>query len=96
MQARPLAQQFGDGPRVGKLVGRGPRPVVGRHVADAVARCLDGMHLDFGQRRQDVGSVLKLDPVELHVLPGGEMAVARSQRSAMSASRRIWRDDRVP
>src|SRR5262249_38485688 len=47
MKARPLANQFGDRTRIGKLIGRRTRPVVGRDIADAVARGLDGMHLDF-------------------------------------------------
>ena len=34
------------------------------------------MHVDFGQRRQGVGRVLELDPVELQVLARREMAVA--------------------
>ena len=34
------------------------------------------MHLDLGQRVEDVGHVAQLRPVELDVLPGGEMAVA--------------------
>ena len=76
MQARPLAQQLGDRPRIGQLVGRRTRPVIGRHIADAVAGGLDGMHLDLGQRGEDVGRVFELDPVELDVLAGGEMAVA--------------------
>ena len=34
------------------------------------------MHVDFGQRRQRVGRVLELDPVELQVLARREVAVA--------------------
>ena len=34
------------------------------------------MHLDLGERRQHLGDVDELDPVELQILPRGEMAVA--------------------
>ena len=39
------------------------------------------MHLDLGQRGQDVGRVLELDPVELQVLARGEVAVAAVVRA---------------
>ena len=76
MQGRPLPQQLGPGPRVGDLVGGDAGIVVAGDVADAVARGLDGVHLDLGQLAQDVGHVLQLGPVELQVLPRGEVAVA--------------------
>ena len=76
MQGRPLPQQLGDGPRIGDLVGGSTGPMIGGDIADAVAGSLDGMHLDFGQGCENVGGVLELDPVELDVLAGGEMAVA--------------------
>ena len=34
------------------------------------------MHLDGGKVGENVGGVLKLDPVVLDVLPRGEMAIA--------------------
>ena len=76
MQARPLPHKFPDGAGIRQLIGRRPRPLIGRHIADAVARCLDGMHLDTGKGVEDVGRVLEFDPVELDVLPCGEVAVA--------------------
>ena len=57
MEARPLAQDFRDRPRIDDLVGRGAGELVGRDVADAVARGLDRVHLDrceVGEDRRDV------------------------------------------
>ena len=34
------------------------------------------MHVDLGERRQGVRRILQLDPVQLQVLTGGEVAVA--------------------
>ena len=34
------------------------------------------MHLDIGQKAEDLRNVLQLRPVELEVLPRGEMAIA--------------------
>jgi hypothetical protein len=73
MQRRPLAQDFGVGPRIDGLVGGGAREMVGGDVADAIARGLDRVHLDFGEFRQKIGHARELDPVELQILAGGEM-----------------------
>ena len=51
VERRPLAEDLGIGPRVGDLVGGGAGELVGGDVADAVARGLDGVHLD----RREVG-----------------------------------------
>ena len=50
----PLAQQFGHRARVRDLVGGGAREVVGGHVADRVARGLDRVQPDIGQRGRGV------------------------------------------
>ncbi len=76
MQRRPLPQDLGIGARVGDLVGGRAGEMVGRDVADAVARGLDGVHLDGGELGQDVGAVLQRRPVVLDVLARGEMPVA--------------------
>jgi hypothetical protein len=76
MQRGPLAQDFGDRPRIDDLVGGGAGELVGGDVADAIARGLDGVHLDAGEVVEDVGHVAQLGPVELDVLARGEMAVA--------------------
>jgi hypothetical protein len=73
---RPLPDQLGGGPRVLDLVGGGAREMVGGHVADAVAGGLDRVHLDLRQRLEHVRHVAQARPVELHVLPRREMAVA--------------------
>ena len=49
---------------------------VGRDVADAIARGLDGVHFHRRQFGQDVGGVLQLRPVQLHVLARREVTVA--------------------
>jgi hypothetical protein len=46
-------------PRIGDLVGGGAGELVRRDVADAVARGLDGVHLDLGEVGQDVRHVLQ-------------------------------------
>ena len=46
MQRRPLPEDLGIGPRIDDLVGGGAGEMVGGDVADAVARGLDGVHLD--------------------------------------------------
>ena len=75
METRPLAQQFGIGPRIDDLVCGGTCEVVRTDVADAIAAGLDGVHLDLGKIGQDIGRVFQLDPVVLDVLPRGEVAV---------------------
>ena len=76
MQARPLAQQFRIGARIDRFVGGGTGKMVCRDVANAVARRLDRMHLDFGEFGQDVRDVGQPHPVELQILARGEMAAA--------------------
>src|SRR4029078_119570 len=44
-------------------------------VAYAIAAGLDAVHLDLGERRQYLGDVDELHPVELQILPRGDMAV---------------------
>ena len=76
MVGRPLPQQLRRRPRILDLVGRGAGEMVRGDVADAVAAGLDRVHLDVGQRVEDVRHVAQLRPVELDVLPRGEVAVA--------------------
>ena len=72
----PLADQFGIGARIGDLVGCGAGEMVRSHVADRVARGLDGVQPDLGQRIQHVRHIGQARPVILDVLAGGEMAIA--------------------
>ncbi len=76
MQRGPLTDEFAVGPRVGQLIGGDACQMIRGDVADAVAAGLDCMHLHLSQLRQDVRHLLELRPVELDVLPGGEMPVA--------------------
>ena len=69
MESAPLPQQLGIGARIDRFVGRDPREMVGRDVADAVARCLDRMHFNIGKRVENIRHVLQFWPVELNILP---------------------------
>ena len=73
---RPLADQFGSDPGVFDLAGCGAGEMVGGHVADAVARGLDRVHVHVGQGIEHVRHIRELGPVELNILAGGEMAIA--------------------
>jgi hypothetical protein len=75
MQRQVLPQDLGPDPRVLDLVGRDAGPLVGRDVAHAIAA---GLHAVQPRAREIVHGIRQLgelDPVELDVLPGGEMAV---------------------
>ena len=74
MEGRPLADDLAPGARIHHLVLRRPGKMIRGRIADAVARGLDGVHLDFGELRQHVGNVLQRDPVELDVLARREVA----------------------
>jgi hypothetical protein len=76
VQGRPLPDELAPDQRVDDLVLRHTRKMVRRGIADAVTRGLDGVHLDLGEFGKDVGYPLECGPVELDVLPRGEMAVA--------------------
>ena len=76
VQRRPLADELAVRPGVDDLVAGDTGEVVGGDVADAVARGLDGVHPDCRQLGQDVGNALERGPVELQVLPCGDVAVA--------------------
>ncbi len=73
---RPLAQDFGQRARVEVLVGSDPGEGLGGDIAHAVAGGLDGVHVVLGQPVEDVRHALQFDPVELDVLPRGEVPVA--------------------
>ena len=72
----PLTQQFSHGARIDQFVRRGAGEMVGGHVADGVARRLDGVQANFTQCVQHIGDIGQLGPVVLDVLTGGEVAVA--------------------
>jgi hypothetical protein len=76
MEGRPLPDDFAVDAGIFDLIAGHAGKVIGGDVADAVAGGLDGVHLHARQLGQDVGRVLQPDPVELQVLPRGEVAVA--------------------
>ena len=76
MKRRPLPEDFGVRTRIGDLVVGDAGVMVRGDVADAVARGLDRVHLDARELGEDVRRVLQRRPIELDVLPGGEMPVA--------------------
>ena len=76
MQRHVLADELGPDARILDLVGRDAGPLVGGDVAHAIAAGLHAVHADAGEIGHRVGQFLELDPVELDVLPRGEMPVA--------------------
>ena len=76
MDRRPLPQDFAPGAGILDLVPCGPGEDVGGDVSYAVARGLDGMHLDLCQLFQNVGKISQGRPVVLNIGPRREMAVA--------------------
>ena len=76
MQRGVLPQQFGPDAGILDLAGRHAGPLVRGDVAGVVARGLHGVDADLGEIGQRIRQFGELDPVELDVLPRGEMAVA--------------------
>jgi hypothetical protein len=72
---RGKKMNFGQWARVDQLVCRDPGEGLGGDVAHAVAGGLDRMHVDLRQAFEDVRHLGQFDPVELHVLPRGEVAI---------------------
>ena len=75
MQREVLAQQLRPDARILDLVGRHARPLIGGDVAHAIAAGLHSVQAGARQIGHRVGQLRELDPVELDVLPRGEMAV---------------------
>ncbi len=76
MLGRMLAENFRADARVLDLAGGHAGPLVGGDVAHAIAARLHAVQTRAREIGHDVGQVLELDPMELDVLPCGEMAVA--------------------
>ena len=72
----PLTQQFAPGPGVEGLVRGDPGQRVRGDIADAVAGGLDGVQLHPRQVGEEARGVLQRQPVDLEVVPGGEVPVA--------------------
>ena len=75
MQREVLAQQLRPDARILDLVGRDAGPLIGGDVAHAIAAGLHAVQAGAREIGHRVGQLLELDPVELDVLPRGEMAV---------------------
>ena len=75
VERQMLAQQLRPDTRVLDLIGRDARPLVGRDVAYAIAAGLHAVQSGTREIGHRVRQFLKFDPVELNVLPRGEMAV---------------------
>lgn len=74
VEGGPLTDDFAPRSRVDQLVGSDTGELVGGDVAQAVAAGLDRVHLHGSQLSQDVRNVFQRRPVELHVLPGADVA----------------------
>ncbi len=93
MCGRPLADQFAIRTSIDRLIGRNAGELVGRDVANAVAAGLNRVHLHRCEIGEDVGHFGEVRPVELHVLPRAQVAialvvVARDVREHAQLSRR--------
>jgi hypothetical protein len=71
-----LTQNFSPRTRIDHFVGRDSGEMVGRDVADAVARGLDAVHLHRGELFKNFRRVFEFDPVELDVRARREVAIA--------------------
>ena len=74
MHGQMLAQHLGPDARILDLVGGDAGPLVGGDIAHAIAAGLHAVQADAGEIGHGVGQLLEFDPVELDVLPRGEMA----------------------
>ena len=76
VQGAPLPKNFAVGAGVYHLVGSHAGQCIAGDVADAIAAGLDAVHVHFGQQVHHIGRAVQCDPVELQVLPRGEVAPA--------------------
>src|SRR5262245_61556061 len=76
MYGRPLTDHLAPGAWILELVHRSTGERIGRDVAERIAARLNAMHLDIGERIQDIRHIDQLDPVILEIGARSEMAVA--------------------
>jgi len=76
IEGRPLADQLAPRTRVRDFLRIDAGKLIGGGVTNAVTAGLDTVHLDAGQRGENIRHVLQVRPVELDVLAGGHVAVA--------------------
>ena len=75
MQGTPLPQNFCIGPWVDHFIDGHASQFVGGDVANAIAAGLNAMHVHGGQKVHHIGRLVQGNPVELNILPGGEVTV---------------------
>ena len=95
VQGAPLAQHFGIRTWVHRFVHRNARALVAGDVANAVAAGLNAVQVDAGQELHHVGAFLQRNPVELHVLAGGEVGVVRGQLRGSNVTNLVLRGLRL-
>src|SRR3546814_3640746 len=76
MERRPLPGDLAIRTWIYKLIVRDAGEMIRGHIANAIAGCLDRMHLHGRQLGEDVRHLFELGPVELHVLSRREMTEA--------------------
>ena len=86
VQGAPLAQHFGVGAWVDVFVHGNAGAFVAGDVANAVAAGLNAVQVDAGQQFHHVGAFVQRNPVELHVLTRGEVAVVGGELGSVNAA----------
>lgn len=76
MKGRPLAQDFCPWSWINNLVRCHTGKMVGGDIADAIAGGLNRMHFDFSQLGQNIRCRFQCWPIDLQILPRGEVSVA--------------------
>src|SRR4029450_13097545 len=76
MHGRPLTDHLAPGSRILEFVDGCASERIGGGVAERSAAGLNAMHLDIGERVQDIRHIDQLDPVILEIGARSEMAVA--------------------
>src|SRR3546814_13215679 len=82
MERRPFPGDLARRTRIDKLIVRDAGEMIRGHIANAIAGCLDRMHLHGRPLGEDVRHLFELGPVELHVLSLREMTEALVVRAS--------------
>ena len=91
VQRAPLAQHFRIRARVHHFVHGNTSALVAGDIANAIAAGLDAMQVHAGQQFHDVGAFGQGNPVELHVLAGGEVAAVGDKTRGDAAADLVLR-----
>ena len=76
MKRGPLPDDFAIGAGIFYFVSSDTCKLVCGGITDAVAAGLNGVHFYLGQLGQNIWYISQCQPVELDILPGGQMAIA--------------------